>query len=152
MNAHLTQNYEEGIFVGYRYYEKNQVPLQFCFGHGLSYTTFVYGNLQTISKSEEEVHLQIEVSNTGFRAGKEIIELYVGEENPAKENPVKELKGFEKISLEAGEKKVVAFTLKKKDFAHYDSKKKAFVTKSGNYRIYAGSSLENIKSSLVTEW
>lgn len=167
MHANLTQTYSEGVFVGYRYYEKHEVPVQFCFGHGLSYTEFSYKNisLETISKagtsipdnnregnlavedlaSQEKYVVRVTVKNTGICVGKEIVQLYVGETDVSVENPVKELRGFEKVSLQPGEEKEVTFILEKSAFAHYDTAAGAFVTKPGNYTIYIGSSCEDIR-------
>lgn len=170
MHANLTQTYSEGVFVGYRHYEKHEVPVPFCFGHGLSYTEFSYKNisLETISKAGTSIHdnniegnlavedlasqekyvVRVTVKNTGICAGKEIIQLYVGETTVSVENPVKELKGFEKISLQPEEEKEVTFLLEKSTFAHYDKLAGAFVTKPGNYTIYIGSSCEDLRQKI----
>ena len=89
MNAHLTQTYAEGIFVGYRYYEKNRIPVQFCFGHGLSYTDFTYDNLkieEIPSKSAcQWIDVQLQVRNVGALEGKETVQLYLGEKTVSPE-------------------------------------------------------------------
>ena len=173
MHANLTETYSEGVFVGYRHYEKHEIPVQFCFGHGLSYTEFSYKNIsmETIFKAEistsdnnteenlitknviqqEKYRVRVTVKNTGTCAGKEIVQLYVGETDVSVENPVKELKGFEKISLQPGKEKEVTFLLEKAAFAHYDTVAGAFVTKSGNYTIYIGSSCEDIRRKITVD-
>ena len=105
--------YREGVFVGYRYYDTKEMDVLFPFGHGLSYTTFAYSNMK-LDKTEmndtETLTVQVDVTNTGDRFGKEVVQLYV---MPPKGNvirPVKELKGFEKIGLHPGETKTVTFT------------------------------------------
>ena len=79
MNAKLTETYREGVFVGYRYYDKYQIPVQFSFGHGLSYTTFSYGDMQVKETDVQTFKVQIPVTNTGKITGKETVEMYVGE-------------------------------------------------------------------------
>ncbi|WP_455715822.1 beta-glucosidase [Anaerosporobacter sp.] len=149
MNAHLTEEYLEGIFVGYRYYEKYNVPVQFCFGHGLSYTEFSYSNIQIewkLQESGDEVLIvRAKIRNIGKRAGKEIVQLYVGEKEVSKQNPVKELKGFEKILLQPDECKEVEMIIKKQDFSHYDESSQEWIVKDGKYVISVGSSLMDIR-------
>ena len=142
--------YEEGVFVGYRYYEKKQMPVAFPFGFGLSYTEFSYGNLQIEKdsvKDTETVKVRVDVTNTGKAAGKEIVQLYVGEKNAPVPRPVKELKGFRKISLEPGETKAVEFTLDKRSFAYYDEEIHDWYAPTGSYEISVGASSTDIRLS-----
>ena len=139
--------YREGVFVGYRYYDTKEMDVLFPFGHGLSYTTFAYSNMK-LDKTEmndtETLTVQVDVTNTGDRFGKEVVQLYV---MPPKGNmirPVKELKGFEKIGLHPGETKTVTFTLGKRAFAYYDTDLHAWNVESGSYRIALGQSSRNI--------
>ena len=149
MNAHLTQTYAEGIFVGYRYYEKNRIPVQFCFGHGLSYTDFTYDNLkieEIPSKARANgFDVQLQVRNVGALEGKETVQLYLGEKTVSPENPVKELKAFEKICLRPRETKTVLLKITMEDFMHYDEAAGTWRLKHGDYRIYVGSSLQDIQ-------
>ncbi len=149
MQAKLTERYEEGIFVGYRYYEKYQIPVQFCFGHGLSYTDFHYHRMSSeweVSETGEKVLVvKLQVQNEGSREGKEIIQLYLGEKNVSQENAVKELKGFEKVLLQPKEQKEIIFRLKKKDFMHYDPVIGGWLAQEGTYVVRVGRSLVDIR-------
>lgn len=116
-------SYNEGVFVGYRYYDKKNMPVRFPFGFGLSYTEFEYSNLK-LDKNEmldtDSVIVSVDVKNIGKRAGKEVVQLYVGDVKSTYPRPVRELKGFEKITLEPGEKKTVTFKLCKRAFAYWN--------------------------------
>ena len=146
MNAKLTETYREGVFVGYRYYDKYQIPVQFPFGHGLSYTTFAYGDMQVKELDGQTFKVQIPITNTGKLAGKETVELYVGETEVSPENPLKELKGFCKLSLAPGETKYAEFELTADAFRHFDEKTDAWKVIAGSYTIYIGSSVSDIRS------
>ncbi len=152
MNAHLTQTYGDGIFVGYRYYEKYHVPVQYCFGHGLSYTTFEYGNFCGEWVKNENggrtFTACIDIKNTGQYAGAQVVQFYLGEECPKAENAVKELKGFEKVFLEPGVEKKVKVCLEEAAFARYDEEKGSFEAEEGAYILYAGSSLNDIHGNI----
>ncbi len=135
--------YREGVFVGYRYYDKKEMDVLFPFGHGLSYTTFSYSNMKldkTAIKDTESVTVSVDVTNTGNVFGKEVVQLYVCP--PAGEviRPVKELKGFEKVALMPGETKTVTFTLGARAFAYYDCDIKDFYVETGVYGIALGQS------------
>ncbi|BFH14163.1 glycoside hydrolase family 3 C-terminal domain-containing protein [Paenibacillus melissococcoides] len=135
--------YGEGIFVGYRYYEaKKETPL-FPFGHGLSYTTFAYEQIRIDKpsmKDTETATVAVTVRNTGSRAGKEVVQLYVKHAGSSVVRPVKELKGFAKISLEPGEAAEVSFTLDKHSFAYFNTDIHDWFAESGTYEILAGPS------------
>lgn len=135
--------YREGIFIGYRYYDKTGVAPLFPFGHGLSYTTFEYSGLRldkTQMKDTEELKVSLTVKNTGKRTGKEIVQLYVRDKMAGVIRPVKELKGFEKVALEPGEEKQVGFTLGKRAFAFYDTDINDWRVESGDFEILVGKS------------
>ncbi len=155
MQAHLTETYRDGIFVGYRYYEKYKIPVQYCFGYGLSYTRFRYG---TVQNSENTVNgrrvicVEVPVTNTGARSGKETVQLYIGEKHVKEENAIRELKGFEKISIDPGETKRAVFHLSEEAFQHYDTERKQFRVYPGTYCIYIGSSLQDIKAMIEVTW
>lgn len=139
--------YREGVFVGYRYYDKKKLDVLFPFGFGLSYTSFEYSDLQLDKKEMQEsdsLKVSVKVKNTGSRAGKEIVQLYVGDNESTVLRPVKELKGFDRISLEAGEEKTVEFTLDKRAFAYYDTDISDWYVESGEFTIMIGKSSRDI--------
>lgn len=139
--------YREGVFVGYRYYDKKDMDVLFPFGFGLSYTTFHYSNLHLSSheiKDSDQLDVSVDVTNTGDRAGKEIVELYVGEKNPDVIRPVKELRGFQKISLEPGETKTAEFALSKRAFSYFNTDIDGWYVETGDYRIMIGRSSRDI--------
>ncbi|MFD3274177.1 beta-glucosidase [Paenibacillus dendritiformis] len=135
--------YGEGIFVGYRYYEaKKETPL-FPFGHGLSYTTFAYEQIRidkSSMKDTDRATVTVTVRNTGSRAGKEVVQLYVKHAGSSVVRPVKELKGFAKISLEPGEAAEVSFILDKRSFAYFNTDIHDWFAESGTYDILVGPS------------
>ncbi|XOI98321.1 beta-glucosidase family protein [Paenibacillus polymyxa] len=140
-------DYREGIFVGYRYYDKKELEPLFPFGYGLSYTTFEYADLKvdrTELTDQDEVNVQVRVTNTGDRAGKEIVQLYVSDVESTVIRPVRELKGFTKVALEPGESKVVSFTLNKRSFAYYNVDMKDWHVETGEFEIQVGSSSRDI--------
>lgn len=139
--------YREGVFVGYRYYDKKNMDVLFPFGYGLSYTTFEYSNL-TLDKSKmndtDTLTVSVNVRNTGKVKGKEVVQLYVGMLESRTIRPVKELRGFEKIELEPGEEKTVTFTLAKRAFAYYRTDISDWYVESGDYTIMAAKSSRDI--------
>jgi beta-glucosidase len=148
-------DYGEGVFVGYRYYDKRKIEPQFPFGHGLSYTTFEYSNLHVPATVPvgNPFEVSVDVRNTGRRAGEETVQLYVGDEaTTAVVQPVKELKGFRKVSLAAGEVKTVTFTLSPRDLAYFDIHRPGWVSTPGRHRIFIGSSSRDIREQQDFEW
>lgn len=135
--------YEEGIFIGYRYYDKKDIEPLFPFGYGLSYTSFEYSDIK-INRSRitdsDTLSVSVNVKNTGKRAGKEIVQLYVRDEESRIIRPEKELKGFSKVFLNPGESKRVIFNLSSRDFSYYDTLRKTWVVESGYFDIMVGSS------------
>lgn len=145
-----TVQYREGIFVGYRYYDKKEIEPLFPFGFGLSYTKFEYSSIQVDKKSmsaDDTLKVTVKVKNIGDRAGKEIIQLYVSDMQDTVIRPVKELKGFEKVKLEPLEEKSVTFELDKRAFAFYDIDIKDWRVQGGKYTIMVGSSSRDIHLS-----
>jgi beta-glucosidase len=147
-----TIQYTEGIFVGYRGYEKNGTIPQFPFGFGLSYTTFSYSDLNiepTQKKHDGEDHDLVKVSftvtNTGNRAGAEIAELYVGEKNPTVPRPIKELKGFKKVFLQPGESSSVTLDLDQRSFAYFNTATEQWDALPDTYDILVGASSQDIR-------
>src|SRR5262249_26048044 len=126
-NGEKKVSYSEGVFLGYRHFDRADVKPQFAFGYGLSYTTFAYRNL-TVSPSTGNLKTPIEVSfdveNTGNREGSEVAELYVGDSHASVPRPVKELKGFAKVNLKPGESRQITLSLDRRAFSFYDVKKK----------------------------
>lgn len=139
--------YNEGVFVGYRYYDKKCMDVLFPFGYGLSYTTFDYSNLTVSSKTirdTDEVTVTVDVTNTGSVAGKEVVQLYVGDKESTVFRPVRELKGFEKIHLEPGETKTVSFTLGKRAFAYWNAALHDWHVETGAFSVAIGRSSRDI--------
>lgn len=132
--------YSEGVFTGYRGYDRNGVKPLFPFGFGLSYTTFAYSNLSVSKTGANEVTVSFDVTNTGKRAGKEVAELYVHQQKCSVPRPEKELKGYEKISLKPGEKQRVTIKLDEEAFHFYDVTKHRFVVEPGAFDILVGGS------------
>jgi len=145
-------SYEEGIYVGYRHFDKESIVPLFPFGFGLSYTTFEYGSVR-LSQSSLDPHGQIsvslEVKNTGSRAGQEVVELYVHDLSPKIDKPVRELKGFAKVSLEPGEKKTVSLPVSARDFAYFDVPGKQWKADAGDYEIQVGASSRDIRQKVT---
>lgn len=141
-------NYGEGIFVGYRYYDKVDLAPLFPFGHGLSYTAFEYGEIQAPAqvKAGETFQVSLTVKNTGQRAGKEVVQLYIADPQAALPRPPKELKGFQKVLLQPGESQTLTFTLDPRALSYYNPHRKGWVAEPGAFEILVGSSSQNIRS------
>jgi len=142
--------YGEGLFIGYRYYDAKEVPVLFPFGYGLSYTTFNYDNLQTSATTFKDVDgltVSVDVTNTGARAGQEIVQLYVHDHESTLVRPQKELKGFAKVALQPGETKTVTFSLDSRAFAYYHPGHKQWVTEEGQFDILIAASATDIRCS-----
>jgi len=143
-----TVRYGEGIFIGYRYYDAKALPVLFGFGHGLSYTTFAYSNLQlsaTTFRDIEGVSLAVDVTNTGTIAGKEIVQVYVHDHVAGLVRPPKELKGFAKVALRPGETKTVTLALDFRAFAYYHPGYQQWITEDGDFDILVGASAADIR-------
>ncbi len=140
--------YGERIFVGYRYYDEKQIEPLFPFGHGLSYTTFDYSDIQLSAKKisdKDELVVSLKVKNTGAIAGKETVQLYVGDLESTLQRPEKELKHFVKVELQPGETKEVSFELSGRDFSYYDAKRDMWIAESGSFEIMAAASSRDIR-------
>ena len=143
--------YKESIFVGYRWADKQKVKPLFSFGHGLSYTTFEYGKVTADKKqvaAEDKITFSVKVKNTGNREGSEIVQLYISDLKSSLPRPIKELKGFEKISLKSGEEKTVTFTIDKTALSFFDDKKHDWVAEPGAFEAIVGASSTDIKSKV----
>ena len=142
--------YGEGIFVGYRYYDKKKVEPLFPFGHGLSYTKFKYSNLKLSKKSitpDKTLKVKVDVTNTGKVAGKETVQLYVRDVKSTFARPEKELKAFAKVELKPKQTKTVTFTLDREAFWYFDVFKNSWNTESGEFEILVGASSRDIRLS-----
>jgi beta-glucosidase len=137
-------HYNEGIFVGYRYYDTYKVQPQFAFGHGLSYTTFDYSGLN-LQKAGNQVTVKVTVKNNGAVAGAEVVQVYVNQNKPAVQRPDKELKGFQKVFLQAGASTVVSMVLDADAFKYYSEASKGWVHEAGNYTIMVASASDDIR-------
>lgn len=144
-------NYSEGIFVGYRYYDQNNMKVLFPFGHGLSYTTFKYSGLKitpaAISNGKMTVEVSFNVTNTGKREGKEITEVYVHDYAASAPRPPKELKGFGKVDLKPGETQRVTIKLDESSFSFFDPKTNKWTAEPGKFQIQVGASSRDIRLS-----
>jgi beta-glucosidase len=137
--------YEEGLLVGYRYYDKVGVEPRFCFGHGLSYTRFEYGQLRVESGADGHVLASLEVTNVGPRSGREVVPVYVRDPAGGPDRPEKQLREFTKLDLHPGESKAVMFDLPPRAFAHWDSARNTWAVEPGERELLIGSSSRDIR-------
>lgn len=147
--------YKEGIFVGYRHFDTRKVQPQFPFGFGLSYTTFSYGKPRISAntlKGDGSLTVSVDIKNTGKRAGKEIVQLYIGEQQPAEERPLKELKGFEKVELQPGETKTVNFEINKEQLQYFSAKTHAWTVDNAKFDAYVCASSEDVRGKATFEY
>lgn len=144
--------YGEGLFIGYRYYDTRQLPVQFPFGFGLSYTTFEYGNSRLSAQNFKDVDgltVSVDITNTGAFAGKEIVQVYVHDPKSDLVRPLKELKGFAKVELAPGETKTVSLALDSRAFAYYHPEHKQWITEDGEFEILVAASATDIRQRLT---
>ena len=142
----LTAEYREGPYIGYRYYEKAGVKVEYPFGYGLSYTKFEYDGLKV-----DDGGVTLTVKNVGEVGGAEVVQLYVGKKESALFRPVKELKGFRKVFLKAGEKKEITIPFDDKTFRYFNVKTDGWEVEGGVYDIYVGASIEDIRLTATIE-
>lgn len=143
-------HYKESIYVGYRWFDTKGIRPLFAFGHGLSYTEFEYGEVNVSSKVSANGVLKasVKVKNIGSRDGKEIVQLYIGEENPLLERPTKELKAFEKVSLAPGETKTVKFEIPVSDLAYFNADTHSWVLDSGHkFTAYFAAASDDVRGT-----
>lgn len=141
----FTAEYRESVFVGYRYYEKAKVPVLFPFGHGLSYTSFLYSDAVVDKKG-----VSFSIQNVGDTDGYEVCQVYVSKPETKVYRPVKELKGFEKVYLRAGEKKKIFIPFDEYTFRYFNVQTNAFEVEAGSYKIFVASSSEDVRLSVTT--
>jgi beta-glucosidase len=142
--------YSEGLFVGYRYYDKRNIAPLFPFGFGLSYTTFSYSSLSLNTQQigpDETVQASVDITNTGQRAGKEIVQVYVRDVQTRLQRPEKELKAFSKVHLEPGERKTVTLSLARDALAYYDDLAHEWVAEAGEFEVLVGASSQDIRAT-----
>lgn len=146
--------YNESIFVGYRWHDKEQLKPLFAFGHGLSYTAFAVGNVKadrTTLAPNGSIRISADVTNTGDRAGAEVVQLYIGDEQSSLPRPVKELKGFQKVSLNPGQTQTVTFEITPGMLQYYDDAKGAWVAEPGAFTAYVGAASDDIRGTVEFE-
>jgi beta-glucosidase len=144
--------YGEGLFVGYRYYEKKKIAPLFPFGFGLSYTTFAYSSLSLSAQQigpDDILQVSVDITNTGQRAGKEIVQVYIRDQQANLQRPEKELKAFAKVQLEPGERKTVTLSLARDALAYYDDLAHEWVAEAGEFEVLVGSSSQEIRASAM---
>ena len=141
--------YDEGIYVGYRYFNTFNVKPAYEFGYGLSYTNFSYSNLKLTSKDfNGKITATVNIKNTGKVAGKEVVQLYLSAPSKELKKPSEELKGFAKTRLlNPGETETIRFTLDPKDLASFDTKSASWIAEAGTYSVKIGASSTDIKQS-----
>ncbi|MCF4100233.1 glycoside hydrolase family 3 C-terminal domain-containing protein [Gillisia sp. M10.2A] len=147
-----TVSYDEGILVGYRWFDTKNIAPLYPFGYGLSYTSFVFSGLQTEKKTysvEDTISVNIDVKNTGEMQGKEVVQLYVSKPDSAVKRAAQELKAFKKVEIPAGEKRTVSLTIPVKELAYYNVESKSWVVEKGSYLLKAGNSSRNINSKIT---
>lgn len=140
-------NYSEGVYVGYKYYDKNNITPEFAFGHGLSYTNFQYGNLKFSSATMgpgDTIQASVDITNAGSYGGYETAQLYIHEDNPKIDRPLKELKGYQKVYLNAGETKTVTFSINKDSLSYWDVNTHSYMADKGNFEAWIGSASDDI--------
>ena len=140
-------NYPEGVFIGYRWYEKQGIEPLFSFGHGLSYTSFEYSDLEISASAEAETvaNVTATITNSGDRAGAEIVQLYLNDVEASVERPAKELKGFVKVYLEPGESSRVEMPLTLRDLSFWDVESNDWKAEPGKFEIMIGASVRDIR-------
>ena len=140
--------YADGIGVGYRYFDKAKIATAYPFGHGLSYTNFTYDDIHVTSPHAGQIDIDVNVTNSGHTAGKEVVQIYVGAPEGKLSKPVKELRAFGKTKLlQAGEKQTLHFALEPMDLSSFDSDRSSWVAEQGNYTIYLGASSQDIRKT-----
>ena len=150
----INETYHEGIFVGYRWADKEKIKPLFPFGHGLSYTTFTYSKPAADKKTmtaDDTISFTVNIKNTGTYEGQEIVQLYISDKKSSLPRPLKELKAFQKVKLAPGEEKSVTLTIDKKALSFFDDARHEWVAEPGKFEAMIGSSSRNIKGTIVFE-
>ncbi|HBE27970.1 MAG TPA: glycosyl hydrolase [Ktedonobacter sp.] len=143
-------HYGEGLFVGYRYYDAKKIAPLFPFGFGLSYTTFAYSSLSLSTQQigpDDTCSVSVDITNTGQRAGKEIVQVYVRDQQASLQRPEKELKAFAKVQLKPGERKTVTLSIGRDALAYYDDLAREWVAEAGEFEVLVGASSQDIRAT-----
>ncbi|MFF3064499.1 glycoside hydrolase family 3 C-terminal domain-containing protein [Oerskovia sp. NPDC057915] len=143
--------YGEGLFVGYRWYDARRIEVTFPFGHGLSYTTFAYGDAAAAVNGDGDVEVRVTVTNTGERAGREVVQVYTGLVSAAVQRPERELKAFALAALEPGESREVVLTVRRADLAYWHVRADRWVVEGGGYTVDVAASSRDLRSSTTVE-
>jgi beta-glucosidase len=144
-------DYKEVIYVGYRHFDKKEIAPSFPFGHGLSYTTFAYANIKPSSVSmapEDTLTVTADITNTGTRAGTEVVQLYIRANQPKIDRPMRELKGFARVELKPGETKPISISITARDLAYCDVPGKQWKADAGTYSLELGSSSRDLRATV----
>jgi len=147
-----TVRYGEGLYIGYRYYDARRQPVLFPFGYGLSYTGFAYSNVRASAatfRDVDGVSVSVDITNTGARAGKEIVQVYVHDRAAEVARPEKELKGFAKVALEPGETRTVTIALDARAFSYWDARYRLWRAEPGEFDLLVGASSADIRGSVT---
>lgn len=147
-------HYDEGVYVGYRWYDTKEIPVQFPFGHGLSYTTFEYSNAKAAKPSmtaSGTLKVSVDVANTGDYDGAEVVQLYIADPEASIDRPAKELKGFEKVFLKAGEKKTVTFEIDAEDLSWFNAEKHEWTAEPGEFKALFARSAGDVQAEASFE-
>ncbi|WRS29136.1 glycoside hydrolase family 3 C-terminal domain-containing protein [Actinomycetaceae bacterium MB13-C1-2] len=147
----LEVNYGEGQFVGYRWYDARGMDVTYPFGYGLSYTTFDYSNASIEVNDEGDLEVSVDVTNTGGRDGREVVQVYTGLDPSTVQRPVRELKAFASTRLAPGETKTVTMLVRRKDLAYWDTRVSKWVVEGGNYTVDVAASSRDIRQTLSVE-
>jgi beta-glucosidase len=141
-------HYNEGLLVGYRHFDTKDIRVEYPFGHGLSYSTFQYGNLRVMTKgsgSDFVATVNADIKNVAQRPGSEVAQLYLHPMKSSKPRPAKELKGFQKVTVRPGETVAVSFTLDQDAFSFFLPTKKKWVVEPGRFKVLIGSSSRQMR-------
>lgn len=150
----LDERYNEGIYVDYRWFDTKKIAPLFAFGRGLSYTTFRYGKVTADKKTmtaDGEITFSVDVTNTGKRAGKEVVQLYISDKKCSVDRPAKELKGFSKVELAPGETKTVKLSIKKDALSYFDAKAHEWVAEPGMFTAHIAAAADDVRTSVDFE-
>jgi len=139
--------YGEGIFVGYRWYDARRMEVAFPFGHGLSYTTFGYGDATATTTADGDVEVRLTVTNTGQRAGREVVQAYISLPGSGVQRAPRELKGFASVELAPGESREVSILVRRQDLAYWDVRADRWIVEGGEYRVEVGGSSRDLRTS-----
>ena len=145
-----TSRYSEGVFIGYRWFEQQDIEPEFAFGHGLSYSQFNYTDMRLSSTSirgNNSLKVSVNITNTSKVDGAEVVQLYLRDMDSSVPRPIKELKGFDKVWLKAGETQTAQFTLTQRDLSFWDVKSNNWLAESGEFEVMLGASVNDIRLS-----